>query len=163
MTVAEFADANLCDGCNDEQLPNYIFDGLSNEETMALLGDRTERRPRAFLPDVTTFLESVPGSGGYERGSIQFSLGGALSGTPLHWHNDAINYLVRGTKLWTLLPPSAATYSRVHAQLGVISLCFQFVLHFNSMFAQFSLRFLQRLPSCSHKVRRSDACSRLGT
>jgi hypothetical protein len=33
---------------------------------------------------------------------------GALSGTPLHWHNDAMNYLVRGAKLWTLEPPSAA-------------------------------------------------------
>ena len=76
-----------------------------------------------------------------------FSLGAALSGTPLHWHNDAVNHLVRGRKLWTLQPPvtalslslslslslffrhslcvcvgctqSHATYSRVHAQLEV--------------------------------------------
>ena len=91
---------------------------------------------------LTDCVRLQPGSGGYERGSIQFSLGGALSGTPLHWHNDAINYLVRGTKLWSeykgkpssvacemwafsdgllvitaLQPPSAATYSRVHAQI----------------------------------------------
>ena len=65
MTLGQFADANLCgDACDlsdgpMQQLPNYIFDGLSNDETMALLGDKADRNPRAFLPNVTTFLESV--------------------------------------------------------------------------------------------------------
>jgi hypothetical protein len=45
---------------------------------------------------------------------------GALSGTPLHWHNDAMNYLVRGAKLTgpsSRPPPPAARYSRLHASL----------------------------------------------
>jgi hypothetical protein len=51
------------------------------------------------------FYKARP-DGGFTKGAVQFALGGALSGTPLHWHNDAMNYLVRGAKLWTLEPPS---------------------------------------------------------
>ena len=46
---------------------------------------------------------------------IRFYMGGAGSGSPIHWHNDAVNYAVHGSKLWTLLPPSHAIYSRRHA------------------------------------------------
>ena len=37
----------------------------------------------------------------------------------MHFHNDATNYLVYGAKLWTLLPPPAAVYSRRHASVDV--------------------------------------------
>ena len=36
---------------------------------------------------------------------LRADLGAAGSGSPVHWHNDAINVAVQGAKLWTLLPP----------------------------------------------------------
>jgi hypothetical protein len=49
----------------------------------------------------------------------QLYVGGPRSGSPVHFHNDATNYLVYGAKLWTLLPPPAAVYSRRHAAVDV--------------------------------------------
>ena len=40
-------------------------------------------------------------------------------GTPPHWHNDPMTYLVRGTKPWTLEPPSAAFYTKFSTKLHV--------------------------------------------
>ena len=48
---------------------------------------------------------------------LRADLGAAGSGSPVHWHNDAINVAVQGAKLWTLLPPPHAVYSRRHAAL----------------------------------------------
>ena len=47
-------------------------------------------------------------------------MGGPGSGSPVHFHNDAINYNVYGTKLWTLLPPPHAIYSRRHASVDLV-------------------------------------------
>ena len=46
---------------------------------------------------------------------MQVYLGGPGSGSPVHWHNDAVNYAVHGSKLWTMLPPPHAVYTRRHA------------------------------------------------
>ena len=35
----------------------------------------------------------------------------------MHFHGNAINALLKGTKSWTLLPPGAARYSRKHPVL----------------------------------------------
>eukprot|EP00041_Stephanoeca_diplocostata_P032435 m.1039151 g.1039151 ORF g.1039151 m.1039151 type:complete len:279 (+) comp24148_c0_seq65:1694-2530(+) len=44
----------------------------------------------------------------------QFYLGPRGSGSPLHFHEDALNMLVYGLKQWTLLPPSDAVYTTRH-------------------------------------------------
>jgi hypothetical protein len=118
-------------------LPEYIFDTISQAEASKLLtiSGQTSDGKLTLTPNITNIEglvvaggSTAPGKGadgrrgnsaGFERGTLQFSLGAALSGTPLHWHNDAINHLVRGRKLWTLQAPPHATYSRVHAQLEV--------------------------------------------
>jgi hypothetical protein len=45
--------------------------------------------------------------------SFQFYVGAVASGSPMHYHKDAINFLIYGAKQWYLLPPSEATYSTV--------------------------------------------------
>ena len=144
MSLREFAETHLVgwghSGAAAERestfLPHYIFDAISAVEASKLLtmSGQTSNGKLTLTPNITNIEElvlegssTVPGQGtggrsastGFERGTLQFSLGAALSGTPLHWHNDAINHLVRGRKLWTLQAPSNATYSRVHAQLEV--------------------------------------------
>lgn len=61
-------------------------------------------------------------------GMFQFYVGPAGSGSPIHWHNDAVNYAVHGAKLWTLLPPPHAVYSRRHATVDTAD----FFAHKNS-------------------------------
>jgi len=53
-------------------------------------------------------------------GVTQFYLGGPGSGSPVHWHNDAVNYAVHGSKLWTMLPPPHAVYTRRHASVDAV-------------------------------------------
>eukprot|EP01079_Euglenida_sp_SAG-EU17-18_P007791 gene7791-1396_t len=43
----------------------------------------------------------------------QISIGPPLSGAPVHFHNQAINHLVYGRKLWFLFPPRHAQWSIV--------------------------------------------------
>jgi oxalate decarboxylase/phosphoglucose isomerase-like protein (cupin superfamily) len=50
----------------------------------------------------------------------QIYLGGPGSGSPVHWHNDAVNYAVHGSKLWTMLPPPHAVYTRRHAMVDAV-------------------------------------------
>jgi len=51
----------------------------------------------------------------------QFFLGAAGSGAPWHYHHDALNTLLHGTKWWALTPPPTSNYSTVPAA--------DFVLH----------------------------------
>ena len=51
----------------------------------------------------------------------QFFLGAAGTGAPPHFHKDALNLLVWGSKRWWLLPPSQALYSTVPAAAWVSS------------------------------------------
>jgi len=44
--------------------------------------------------------------------TLQWYLGPLGSGAPIHYHGHAINHLVHGCKLWTLLPPEEAAYTR---------------------------------------------------
>ena len=44
--------------------------------------------------------------------SFQFYVGGAGTGAPFHFHADAFNFLVHGSKRWFLLKPEDAVYSR---------------------------------------------------
>ena len=45
---------------------------------------------------------------------IQIYAGSILSGAPFHSHGAAMNVLLYGQKLWTLLPPSRDIYSSIH-------------------------------------------------
>ncbi|CAE7233381.1 JMJD8 [Symbiodinium natans] len=46
--------------------------------------------------------------------TIQFAVGGEGSGSPMHFHQDALNLCLRGRKRWWLVPPSEAAFSRLH-------------------------------------------------
>ena len=46
--------------------------------------------------------------------TVQWYFGTPGSGAPLHYHGNAVNVLVRGSKLWLVLPPRNAVYSRQH-------------------------------------------------
>ena len=43
--------------------------------------------------------------------AVQWYIGPAGSGAPMHFHGDAWNALAHGRKLWLLLPPAEALYS----------------------------------------------------
>eukprot|EP01048_Picozoa_sp_COSAG05_P011577 COSAG05_NODE_1100_length_5884_cov_7.338634_3_plen_275_part_00 len=42
---------------------------------------------------------------------VQWSMGSAGAGAPLHFHNAALNQVLAGAKLWFLFPPGAAVLS----------------------------------------------------
>lgn len=44
--------------------------------------------------------------------SAQFTLGGQLMGSPLHYHVDAVNSLIFGKKLWFLKPPAEQEFRK---------------------------------------------------
>lgn len=46
--------------------------------------------------------------------TLQFALGNNGSGSPMHFHQDAVNLLLSGRKRWWLQPPSRAAMSRLH-------------------------------------------------
>ena len=46
--------------------------------------------------------------------TLQFAVGEEGSGSPMHFHQDAVNLLLSGKKRWWLQPPSLAAMSRVH-------------------------------------------------
>ncbi len=68
-------------------------------------------------PPLDALLQSIARVGSKQRGAIiaaQLYLGPVLSGAPLHSHGPAINVLVQGVKLWTLLPPGRDLYTNIH-------------------------------------------------
>merc|ERR1712113_428054 len=50
----------------------------------------------------------------FDASTLQFAVGGRGSGSPVHFHQDAISILLSGQKKWWLWPPSRAAMSRVH-------------------------------------------------
>ncbi|CAK9100186.1 unnamed protein product [Durusdinium trenchii] len=46
--------------------------------------------------------------------TLQFAVGDAGSGSPMHFHQDAVNLLLLGKKRWWLRPPSMSAMSRLH-------------------------------------------------
>ena len=68
--------------------PLYIFGQLEADKSPGLVVGEPEvtlgeKFSRACRPGIT-----------------QLYIGGPGSGSPVHWHNDAVNYAVRGAKLW---------------------------------------------------------------
>ena len=79
------------------QHEQYVFNEVSQEA----LGRGAERWSNAsYTSDEQRFT------------SLQWYLGPLGSGAPIHYHGHAINHLVHGCKLWTLLPPEEAAYTR---------------------------------------------------
>ena len=60
---------------------------------------------------------SALSSGEFLFETAQFYHGRRGSGAPMHFHGNAINALLKGSKRWSLLPPGAARYSRKHPVL----------------------------------------------
>ena len=56
----------------------------------------------AFLQPAVTLGQKF--SSACRPGVTQFYLGGPGSGSPVHWHNDAVNYAVHGEKTALLEP-----------------------------------------------------------
>jgi hypothetical protein len=51
------------------------------------------------------------------RQTAQFYYGRHGSGAPFHFHGNALNVLLTGSKQWLLTDPAHAMYSRIHPQL----------------------------------------------
>ena len=82
--------------------PYVFFDGI-REEAPELLESFPTVPP--FLDfSSTKMVERTPAA-------VQWYIGPAGSGAPVHFHGDAWNALAHGRKRWLLLPPAEARYS----------------------------------------------------
>ena len=73
---------------------------------------------RLFTQNMPHFLEpSVPPQKKLKIGLCEFFMGPEGSGSPVHWHVAAMNFLARGTKQWFLAPPRFSFHSRTPAKL----------------------------------------------
>uniref|UniRef100_A0A7S2SR03 JmjC domain-containing protein n=2 Tax=Rhizochromulina marina TaxID=1034831 RepID=A0A7S2SR03_9STRA len=67
-----------------------------------------------FVRDLASWKvksESATGAPGMAEILPQFYFGDTGTGAPVHYHNDAVNVLLFGTKEWFLFPPEHALYS----------------------------------------------------
>jgi hypothetical protein len=88
-----------------DQVP-YVFDGTLLNQSPKLLDD---------FPMLPWFAEPPKhlneDSLGLQLDPPQLYVGSAGSGSPMHFHSDALNACFKGEKLYALLPPEAAIYS----------------------------------------------------
>lgn len=59
-------------------------------------------------------ISSGPSGSPFRITTLQFAVGEEGSGSPMHFHQDAVNLLLSGKKRWWLQPPSLAAMSRLH-------------------------------------------------
>lgn len=78
--------------------PNYIFETVSPKSPLL-----SEFKPPAVLDEEVTHISPL---------KMQFYLGPALSGAPVHFHRNAWNLLIYGQKRWFMYPPDRAFYSK---------------------------------------------------
>eukprot|EP00051_Salpingoeca_urceolata_P020597 m.310840 g.310840 ORF g.310840 m.310840 type:complete len:345 (-) comp19648_c5_seq4:262-1296(-) len=86
------------DGIEEPNYPQYVFESISPSHP--------------FMADIFIPATFDPVNTYIDIKSIQFYLGPAGSGAPMHFHSDAYNALVFGRKQWHLIPPSHAVYSK---------------------------------------------------
>jgi len=79
----------------------FVPSFLCSLQTLCLLRILMALQVPAFLADAGV---TDPGT--------SFALGPAYSGSPMHFHASSWNTLVYGAKLWWLLPPEQAVFSR---------------------------------------------------
>ena len=122
------------DGCCDDPpdsaalpQPPYVFDGMVMFQHSGVFRPELppvslfEKAVIADLVDAALNASSSSSGGSGEKPRPQrphlqqFMLGPALSGSMPHFHGAAVNRLLFGLKLWVLLPPASAEFSRAHA------------------------------------------------
>lgn len=79
---------------NPKRIPDYAFESLPAEHPLT----RDMQMPEALNPVETEIIPQ----------SVQFYVGPAGSGAPMHVHRSAYNVQVAGRKSWALLPPPYA-------------------------------------------------------
>jgi len=87
--------------------PNYAFT-VPSPRWRAQLGQDCPLP--AFVP-----IQAPAAGGGSEDHEIQFYLGPAGSGAPVHFHGHAVNSMAYGEKKWFLFPPGSGFYSTLPA------------------------------------------------
>jgi len=108
MTLEKYVALGI-NGKKGPDPPVYVFKDLLHD----LLGDENDSNattPRLgadglHWPD---WIQNMT------QRSYQFYIGPPGSGAPVHFHQDAINFLVYGRKRWFLFHPSDTAYSRKH-------------------------------------------------
>lgn len=90
-------------GTEQDQAPPYVFfDGIGQAASDLL----------ESFPTVPPFLDFASEKMVDRTPSaVQWYIGPAGSGAPMHFHGDAWNALAHGRKRWLLLPPAEALYS----------------------------------------------------
>eukprot|EP00698_Gefionella_okellyi_P005543 TRINITY_DN15051_c0_g1_i1.p1 TRINITY_DN15051_c0_g1~~TRINITY_DN15051_c0_g1_i1.p1 ORF type:complete len:602 (+),score=92.85 TRINITY_DN15051_c0_g1_i1:3-1808(+) len=93
MTAAEFVQRHM-NPRSAMEYPLYIFDGGQSAATLLR---------NVSLPELCLAFSPTPTL-------TQFMLGPEGSGAPPHFHGNAVNLLVFGSKLWTLQPPAEGAF-----------------------------------------------------
>lgn len=86
-------------------VPHYIFSPCSDYQ-------RT-----LFTKSLPHFLEPYGSTKPIRINLCEFYVGPAGSGSPVHWHVSALNFLISGSKRWFLAPPGHSFHSRIPAKL----------------------------------------------
>jgi len=123
MTLREFVEKHL-DGCSAtaatdadtaanadttvDCAPRYVFDVHFWRGDVQV---SVKKLKLVSLPSWATAARVRPASHG-----VQFFLGPANSGAPMHFHGAAYNLLVHGRKRWLLTPPGHSTFSMLPAR-----------------------------------------------
>eukprot|EP00746_Dinoflagellata_sp_MGD_P059536 gnl/MRDRNA2_/MRDRNA2_253940_c0_seq1.p1 gnl/MRDRNA2_/MRDRNA2_253940_c0~~gnl/MRDRNA2_/MRDRNA2_253940_c0_seq1.p1 ORF type:complete len:523 (+),score=65.75 gnl/MRDRNA2_/MRDRNA2_253940_c0_seq1:112-1680(+) len=99
-------------------VPYYVFEEVDEKVQPTLA--RMIRNELGGLPEPLPHPFS-----NFQYTSLQFSVGSSGSGSPVHFHHDALNILLSGRKRWWLWPPANAAMSRVHPSLFRAEGCLQ--------------------------------------
>lgn len=99
MTLADVANRNDLLTGDDANPPLYAFNTAMPKWRQRLEED-------VGLPSL------LEGGGLINDVEMQFYLGQAGTGAPMHFHGHAVNSLAYGEKKWFLQPPSSASYSK---------------------------------------------------
>ena len=99
-----------------QSLRDFLAGAAAAAEPDALFENKLELHP-ALLEE----FETLRLFAGYRVHPHQFLVGPVGSGAPTHYHQDAYNALVQGTKRWFFLEPSQATLSTEHPLATVAS------------------------------------------
>ena len=92
--------------------PAYVFDGNVLESSEALASNAP---PLKLLSNHHVYLR-------------QFILGPRNSGSPPHFHGQALNSLIYGIKQWFFWPPSSAFFSFKHVSAWKNEVCVRWCL-----------------------------------
>ena len=68
----------------------------------------------ALLETAKDIIGNSLGGGSFFLESAQLYVGGKGTGAPMHFHSNAINFLLKGSKKWYFLAPGMAKLSRTH-------------------------------------------------